>query len=112
MKFGVAPVRERGLKCISVNQLVSVFWFFFVVCLGCLCVVGCGWVVCFFVVFAGVDRVVGRSREGAWIEIAPSMSDNGVGSGRSREGAWIEIMVIFDYLLYLHVAPVRERGLK
>ena len=33
----------------------------------------------------------GRSREGAWIEIAPSMSDNGVGAGRSREGAWIEI---------------------
>ena len=32
-----------------------------------------------------------RSREGAWIEIAPSTSDNGVGAGRSREGAWIEI---------------------
>ena len=34
--------------------------------------------------------IISRSREGAWIEIAQSMSDNGVGS----------------------VAPVRERGLK
>ena len=38
-----------------------------------------------------IVKALGRSREGAWIEIAPSTSDNGVGAGRSREGAWIEI---------------------
>ena len=35
--------------------------------------------------------MVGRSREGAWIEIV-AVDNNKVGDcGRSREGAWIEI---------------------
>ena len=33
----------------------------------------------------------GRSREGAWIEIALSANYNLGEGGRSREGAWIEI---------------------
>ena len=31
---------------------------------------------------------------------------------RSREGAWIEIEPLFDVVLDMTVAPVRERGLK
>ena len=65
-----------------------------------------------FTATADKTKAINRSREGAWIEIAPSTSDNGVGAvaparerglkymrfktifdtyGRSREGAWIEI---------------------
>ena len=33
-------------------------------------------------------------------------------NGRSREGAWIEIAHIADNTLQVAVAPVRERGLK
>ena len=32
--------------------------------------------------------------------------------GRSREGAWIEIAVSSSQITVLSVAPVRERGLK
>ena len=34
----------------------------------------------------------GRSREGAWIEIAAGSSAKAANRGRSREGAWIEIV--------------------
>ena len=44
-----------------------------------------------FLIALILTSFLSRSREGAWIEIAPSISDNGVGAG---------------------VAPVRERGLK
>ena len=36
--------------------------------------------------------MVGRSREGAWIEISSTFTSSSVGMSRSREGAWIEIM--------------------
>ena len=32
--------------------------------------------------------------------------------GRSREGAWIEILSMVGLLAFVMVAPVRERGLK
>ena len=38
---------------------------------------------------------VGRSREGAWIEIAAGSSAKAANRRRSREGAWIEIEDIF-----------------
>ena len=34
------------------------------------------------------------------------------GQRRSREGAWIEIDYRGEIMLYVEVAPVRERGLK
>ena len=57
--------------------------------------------------------VLGRSREGAWIETIFQILRRNVGKGRSREGAWIETRCS-DVLLnhYEPVAPVRERGLK
>ena len=33
-------------------------------------------------------------------------------NGRSREGAWIEMALFCLYILYQTVAPARERGLK
>ena len=76
---------------------------------------------------------IGRSREGAWIEmviaattawifmVAP-VRERGLklrpshGShmawSRSREGAWIEISAIVRAGAIMLVAPVRERGLK
>ena len=55
----------------------------------------------------------GRSREGAWIEIALSANYNLGEGGRSREGAWIEILSgQAGISCLLSVAPVRERGLK
>ena len=36
----------------------------------------------------------GRSREGAWIEIAASAKPAALPVGRSREGAWIEIISV------------------
>ena len=38
----------------------------------------------------------GRSREGAWIEIAPLIVTKPSLKGRSREGAWIEIRDLPD----------------
>ena len=35
--------------------------------------------------------MLGRSREGAWIEILPKQGTIYLVMGRSREGAWIEI---------------------
>ena len=76
----VAPVRERGLKC---SPLLERLWPF------------------------GVAPVrerglkyndtrhsaldSRRSRKGAWIEIATSITINSLRQGRSRKGAWIEI---------------------
>ena len=53
-----------------------------------------------------------RSREGAWIEIGYDEGDIDRPPGRSREGAWIEILHNVSHRKKLHVAPVRERGLK
>ena len=36
---------------------------------------------------------LGRSREGAWIEIVPANTIVKAAQGRSREGAWIEIKI-------------------
>ena len=56
---------------------------------------------------------MGRSREGAWIEILWSVYWLSLRAGRSREGAWIEIEDIFKLgFVTIKVAPVRERGLK
>ena len=76
---------------------------------------------------------MGRSREGAWIEISRRYVYNGLHvvapvrerglksngsvidtnpSGRSREGAWIEINACSQSPCSKWVAPVRERGLK
>ena len=54
----------------------------------------------------------GRSREGAWIEIAIRAKAIIVIHCRSREGAWIEIMPRRQNRFPLPVAPARERGLK
>ena len=54
---------------------------------------------------------LGRSREGAWIEITTTFGYF-QRIGRSREGAWIEILSPLVNLVMLSVAPVRERGLK
>ena len=55
---------------------------------------------------------IGRSREGAWIEIYPATVERLTWICRSREGAWIEIASIGQNLLAALVAPARERGLK
>ena len=55
---------------------------------------------------------MGRSREGAWIEINVGTQGITYGEGRSREGAWIEIWIIQALLNGTGVAPARERGLK
>ena len=55
---------------------------------------------------------IGRSREGAWIEIV-AVDKSKVGDcGRSREGAWIEMYRQCVYRSTRYVAPARERGLK
>ena len=75
----------------------------------------------------------GRSREGAWIEIArttflarasrvaparerglksPGIAKAVVVVSRSREGAWIEIVDYHLQSAQASVAPARERGLK
>ena len=54
----------------------------------------------------------GRSREGAWIEIAPVVASPYPDVSRSREGAWIEIRICLGIGIVVIVAPVRERGLK
>ena len=38
----------------------------------------------------------GRSREGAWIEVAPLIVTKPNLKGRSREGAWIEVDVLLN----------------
>ena len=55
---------------------------------------------------------LGRSREGAWIEINVTAPTTLKPYGRSREGAWIEIPEFVGSSLKPGVAPVRERGLK
>ena len=55
---------------------------------------------------------IGRSREGAWIEIDKKQIEAWREICRSREGAWIEIYVCKDNNKKDGVAPVRERGLK
>ena len=49
---------------------------------------------------------MGRSREGAWIEIFAKRSALPNANGRSREGAWIE-MVMFDE--YMQATYCRSR---
>ena len=56
--------------------------------------------------------MVGRSREGAWIEINFVSYRQLSGKCRSREGAWIEIDLITKMPFSCFVAPARERGLK
>ena len=57
--------------------------------------------------------LIGRSREGAWIEINVTAPTTLKPYGRSREGAWIEIFFLASTILVIvSVAPVRERGLK
>ena len=55
---------------------------------------------------------VGRSREGAWIEIEAKEKFKLAQISRSREGAWIEIRQARQAKGSLNVAPARERGLK
>ena len=55
---------------------------------------------------------VGRSREGAWIEIILVSCLGSDVKRRSREGAWIEIKIRFLCCGEYGVAPARERGLK
>ena len=57
--------------------------------------------------------MLGRSREGAWIEIQRFYRVMPNNQGRSREGAWIEIKKLNEREEDIErVAPVRERGLK
>ena len=56
--------------------------------------------------------LIGRSREGAWIEIWIKGITVETRKGRSREGAWIEIIKTTSKSLLVMVAPARERGLK
>ena len=42
-----------------------------------------------------LKHLLGRSREGAWIEIDGNVTISVGGGSRSREGAWIEISLIF-----------------
>ena len=55
---------------------------------------------------------LGRSREGAWIEMLLALGSVMIFNRRSREGAWIEMLKPLLIFLYLLVAPARERGLK
>ena len=55
---------------------------------------------------------MGRSRKGAWIEIHGYKTTFDSGYRRSRKGAWIEIRVVHQVTPNGVVAPVRERGLK
>ena len=54
----------------------------------------------------------GRSREGAWIEMDLCLLIIIVRACRSREGAWIEIAFCGISDKSIRVAPARERGLK
>ena len=57
--------------------------------------------------------LIGRSREGAWIEINSAVYSLLIAQRRSREGAWIEIWCHSEQLHQEgNVAPARERGLK
>ena len=53
-----------------------------------------------------------RSRKGAWIEIISARGISTVLSCRSRKGAWIEIQTYPNEMCESIVAPARERGLK
>ena len=56
---------------------------------------------------------MGRSREGAWIEMSSLIFFICNCFCRSREGAWIEIGGVAGYKAERgSVAPARERGLK
>ena len=58
------------------------------------------------------ERTNRRTREGAWIEIAPRRKRMNRTACRSRKGAWIEIDCRAKRLRRSSVAPARERGLK
>ena len=53
-----------------------------------------------------------RSREGAWIEMLARTWLTFSVISRSREGAWIEIEAPGNFKITHKVAPARERGLK
>ena len=53
-----------------------------------------------------------RSREGAWIEISIYEQAQGFQQRRSREGAWIEMLCAGQRAPLVMVAPARKRGLK
>ena len=65
-----------------------------------------------FSLVGGFSDSQGRSRKGAWIEIAPKSSSTNNSNCRSRKGAWIEIWLTDICTSTCAVAPVRERGLK
>ena len=120
----VAPVRERGLKWTSAGNQPKHRTVAPVRERGLKYFDGAG----------QTGRSIGRSREGAWIEIEQSLVKGNWDKGRSREGAWIEMLVYFSHIITSlcrsregawieimvsrrpmpgnGVAPVRERGLK
>ena len=76
----VAPVRERGLKLLSKPRM----------CLT-LSVAPVRERGLKYVKLLADSNYLGRSREGAWIEIAWATHTVQKAAGRSREGAWIEM---------------------
>ena len=65
-----------------------------------------------YIDFLGNLLRMGRSREGAWIEMCGTRNVPVQARGRSREGAWIEMLSSNSVSYTTPVAPVRERGLK
>ena len=56
--------------------------------------------------------MLGRSREGAWIEIAIVQNANSITSVAPVRERGLKLCLIMVLALVLPVAPVRERGLK
>ena len=98
----VAPVRERGLKLLLAALLRLPIVVAPVRERGLK----------LLMVLLPYPQIIGRSREGAWIEISNFWAKEKAGGGRSREGAWIEINRYLNFESGAKVAPVRERGLK